>query len=149
MNKYEEKIITMADIQVGDKVMGTDGQWCEVLEVLSTHIPNKMYKFITTNGFIECSGDHEWTLFWKNDFNNNIENKTFTTDFLFKYNYYDCYVGFYGGPKLISIKEIEPKPCRCIRVNSLDHQFEIIANIDEDVTDEFINEFEIEIENRR
>ena len=132
----KEIITTIGELKKDDKVMGTDGKWHEI-ELLDIHIPNKMYEIEFENGFIKCSGDHEWTLY------GNVNNLpiTITTDVIFENNLKGYFVGKIDGPKIINIKEIKPEPVRCIHLkDSKDYLFEILTNIKDE--DNF--EFEVE-----
>lgn len=124
--KWKEITITMEDVRVGDKVMGTDGQWKKVLEVLPIHIPETMFRMEWEDGYVECSGTHLWNLFLNDDHEKSI---TLSTDALYGLNLdltkHGIRVGKPDGPCIWNVVPIDPKPSRCIMVESDDHQFEI------------------------
>lgn len=76
MDDYEELVIELKDIQEGDQVLGSDNEWHDI-ELQPIHIPEKMFRIEfkvicekTSNeffrdfiGYVECSGDHQWTIF--------------------------------------------------------------------------------------
>lgn len=62
-DQYEELTVKLSDVRVGDLVLGTDGQWKEVKHVYETFIPKTMWRLYFQDGWVECSGDHQWTVF--------------------------------------------------------------------------------------
>lgn len=119
----KEVTTTIGELKYGDKVLCTDGQWRDI-EILEIHKPKRCYNIEFETGSVKCSGDHLWTFY--DDFNVPF---TITTDVAFKSKlclYFSC--GVIGGPKIISIIQIKPIPCRCITIkNSDDSLFEIFT----------------------
>lgn len=142
----KEMIITMEDIQVGDEVFGSDGEWHKVVDVLPIHVPDKMFRVHTSKGYIDCSGTHLWNLYKGDYFINSVEASVIADNFSMLKG---CSIGKPNSDvKLLNIEEIEPKPSRCIVTDSNDHQFEIICETEEETTLD-IDDFEIEIEERK
>lgn len=49
------------DLEVGDRILGSDNQEVEVVQVYDEHIPEKMYEIEMDNGeVIKASGNHLW-----------------------------------------------------------------------------------------
>ena len=114
------------------KVMGTDGKWHDI-KILDEFIPKRMFEIEFENGKVQCSDDHEWTIY------GNITKipTVVSTLTLFESVLKDINVGLFNGPKIISIKEIEPKPCKCIHIlDSDDMLFEIITEDKVDINEE-------------
>ena len=122
---YKEMITTIKDVKVGDKVMGTDGKWYNVIDILPPFMPKSMYKLVTENGYVECSGDHLFCI-WVDG----IRMGNFSADSIYclqeTFNKSNLRIGKEDGPLLIDIQQIEPKLSCCIVVDSPDQQFEII-----------------------
>lgn len=118
MEKF--KIKEIKDLTNKDLVKGTDNQWhsIETLEIQE----KQMYLVKTEYGDVESSYDHYWTLF------SPIlrRKKEIQTEDLIKY--YGWHIGAISGPVLVEIVKTTIKPCRCISVDSEDHQFEILTN---------------------
>ena len=159
-DRYEEVIISLADLKEGDKVKGSDGKWYDI-EILPVIIPNKMFKItfigekivkrdknssscnngnnnlIPTYGSIKCSGDHLWTIF---DPNTGVP-LTMKSEDIFEHSSVilnNHSVGDKNGPKFYSIEEIDPLPSRCISLKgSKDMLFEILLD-NEDVANDSI-----------
>ena len=60
---YRECTIELRDIKVGDMVIGTDGKWHEVKKIYPRFIPKTMFRLTFEGGHVDCSGDHQWTVF--------------------------------------------------------------------------------------
>lgn len=51
----------MGDLQVGDKIIGSDGAPIEVIQAYEEHIPERMYEIVLEDGqVIKSSGNHFW-----------------------------------------------------------------------------------------
>lgn len=130
---FDEITISIGEIQPDDEVMGTDGQWHSI-EILPVHVPDLMFEinFGDKFGIVKCSGDHLWTLY---DSVTKaplvLETKSIFQDLEWIKN---CPVGNLKGPKIISMKSIEPIPSRCISLkDSEDMLFEIFTDKGESV----------------
>ena len=154
--EYEEIITTIGELQENDLVMGTDNKWHKI-KLMPIHIPERMFKFITTLGSVYCSGEHQWTLFGSGDisslpivvatedmYDNN--EKTIISDLIGLYvgkrpnnnlnldgeiniNVENDILNKNKIPQLVNIIEVEPKECRCIHIlGSEDMQYEIIPD---------------------
>ena len=123
----KEKIIKIKDIKIGDKVMGSDKKWKLVVNKTPLHFPTKMYKISFTNGYIECSGDHQWTLFKDTEVGWTVETNYINENLEELKNWK---VGSLTGPEVISIEEIDSKESMCITTDASDMLFEIILNQD-------------------
>lgn len=60
----DEKVITLGEVQVGDRVLGPDGSYSRVARVHDIHLPESMFR-LTFEGkegakVIEASGNHLW-----------------------------------------------------------------------------------------
>lgn len=57
----KKEIKTFDTIEVGDKIVSSDGSLTTVTEVYESHIPKSMFKLTLDNGeIIESSGNHLW-----------------------------------------------------------------------------------------
>lgn len=112
------------DIQVGDLVLGTDGNWHKVIEKTNVKVSYNMYEIEFTNGFVKCSDTHLWNIF--------IEDKMYTIDAEGIYQEFDWYknrhVGTIDGPTIVNIKKCEPELVQCITTDAPDHQFAIYCD---------------------
>lgn len=124
-NDYEEIITTMGDLKEGDQVLGTDGKWHDI-DILQIQ-KQTLYRFITDEGVVRCSGDHEWKLFIGRIDIGKLSTESISNS-LEEYKYAN--VGVEDGPVLLNIiKEDFREECRCITVlDSEDHQFEILTD---------------------
>lgn len=123
----KEFVGTIADVKVGDLVMGTDNTWKIVKDVLPPFMPKLMYRLVTSAGYVECTGDHQWTAFdASNDEITPLGNFTTSELAVVMETFTDLRLGKPNGPSLTSLTRIEPKMSCCLVVDSPDHQFEII-----------------------
>lgn len=63
MNKdnFKTKIKQFGDLQVGDKLIGSDGKPTLVTQVYDKHFPDKMYELEMEDGeVVQASGNHLW-----------------------------------------------------------------------------------------
>lgn len=112
---------TIADIKVGDLVLGTDGQFHKVVEKTKAKLSYNMYEITFSNGKVKCSNVHQWNVY--------INDKMYTIDAEGIYQEFDWYkgrhVGTKDGPTIVSIKKIDPEIVQCITTDAPDHQFAI------------------------
>lgn len=124
LNEYEEIEISIDNIQDDDLVYGTDNKWHRI-KVLE--IQNKdLYKVRTEFGEIICSYDHQWTLFGNNEGIYSVIELFNDIDRFIGSN-----IGVENGPKLINIEYVGIGDCKCLMVDSDDHQFEVISSTGE------------------
>ena len=133
--KYHEFIGKISDVQVGDEVIGSDGQWHEVVQVFEPFMPKLMYRFMfgesqdVSLGYIDCTGEHQWTLYdadvaeGVNGFIGTVKAADCPVVLL---TFLHVRVGSPDGPYLLSIESITPVLSQCITVDSEDHQFEAL-----------------------
>lgn len=112
---------TIADVKVGDLVLGTDGKFHKVIEKTTAKLSYNMYEIEFSNGKVKCSNVHQWNVF--------IKNKMYTIDAEGIYQEFDWYkgrhVGTKDGPTIVNIRKIEPEIVQCITTDAPDHQFAI------------------------
>lgn len=140
LKDYKETITTIGELQEDDLVMGDDGQWHRI-KLLDIHIPKKMYKITFENGFVKCSGDHQWNLYGATDIPVTVDSDTIFKEKLYKLGL-SC--GRKNGPKIVAIKKIKPEPVRCIHVLGSNLLFEILVDNSDHMNDTL---FEVEREN--
>ena len=63
---------TIAEVKIGDEVLGTDGKWHKVVDKTEVKLANNMYEITFSNGKVKCSDTHQWNIF--------INDKMYTTD---------------------------------------------------------------------
>lgn len=127
---YKEMVVTVDQVQAGDLVMGTDGLWHEVVEVLPPFMPKSMYRVVTDRGYVECSGDHLFTVYMHGQNLGNFDTATLAVlNESFKP---DLRLGREDGAQLVAVEGIEPKLSCCLVVKSEDRQFEILAKVEEE-----------------
>jgi hypothetical protein len=122
-----EFIGTVADVQVDDEVMGRDGKWHKITDLLPPFMPKLMYSVHLENGYVECTGDHQWNVFLAGNSLGNFD----TSNMLVLFESFekgDLCVGVADGPALLGVERIEPKMSCCLVVDSEDHQFEILTH---------------------
>lgn len=120
-------VTNMKEIHHDDLVLGTDGSWHSQIP-LEIYIPESMYRiYFDNNGHVECSGDHHWILLDPDHRQHDL-----TTDEIYEMwtdnvllVHLSC-IGEISGPTIIDMKKIDPKPVRCLSVDSNDHQFQIV-----------------------
>ena len=121
--EYEELTIELKDLKPGDKVCGVDGQWYDA-QILPVVTPSDMYGFEFETGSVECSGDHLWVLY-KGE-------SSFVREAREIYLNYEVYKDFEfghpGGPRLVSARETDPKPARCLATEAPGHLFEVLTS---------------------
>lgn len=112
---------TIADVKVGDLVMGTDGKWHKVIDKTTVKLSYNMYAITFSNGVIKCADTHQWNIF--------INNKMYTIDAEGIFQQFDFYkhkhVGTKDGPIIEKIEKIPPELVQCITTDAKDHQFAI------------------------
>lgn len=66
--EVDSEVIPFEELEVGDYVVGPDGEFVEVATVYDEHIPETMYEITLENGeTIEASGNHLWYIETEND----------------------------------------------------------------------------------
>lgn len=121
MDNYKEITINMGELQDGDLVFCSDGQWHKI-KVLSVQTPKFMFKLhFKKDGnekeyIVDCSGDHMWTLY-----NGSspivVETETIFYNLDFISNFH---VGVTNsGIHVVNIEQIEPVESRCIHIIDL------------------------------
>ena len=112
------------DVQVGDKILGTDGKWHKVIDKTEVKYPFRMFEVSFSNGVIKCSDTHQWNVF--------VNGKMYTTDAEGLFQEFEFYKGVHigtaDGPTLVDIKKSDPELVQCITTNAKDHQFAIYAD---------------------
>lgn len=121
MENLQEIIITIDELQPGDKVLCSDNIYRE-FEITPEHIPDEMYRLVTTDGSVDTSGDHLWTV-W-----NGNHAMTLLASHLFDMQTLGYAVGTPSGPTIKEIVKIEPRAVSCIQIDSEDHLFEILTD---------------------
>lgn len=126
--EYTEIETSIEDLRDDDLVQGADGKWYPI-KILD--IQNKqLYNVITNKGTVQCSFDHEWTLYVKLDDGYNEFGKQYTTQELYdnitKYKY--SKIGLIDGAELLDVTEADINKCRCIQVETPDHQFYVLTD---------------------
>lgn len=115
---------TIADVKIGDLVLGTDGKYHRVIEKTNVKLSYNMYEITFSNGTVKCSNTHQWNIF--------IEDKMYTTDAEGIYQEFDWYkgrhVGTVDGPTILSIQKAQPELVQCITTDAPDHQFAIYTH---------------------
>jgi len=114
----------ISDIKIGDRILGTDGNWHKVIDKTDVKLSYNMYEIKFSNGYVKCSNTHQWNVF--------INGKMYTIDAEGIYQEFDFYkgrnVGTIDGPTIKSIKKIEPELVQCITTDAKDSQFAIYIN---------------------
>lgn len=144
---YYEFVGIIADVKVGDEVLGSDGQWKRVVEVYPEFLPKTMFEVLTDHGSVKCSGDHQWTVFDDDLVKSALDGShgmhveegnmdqlvqqtklgVFDTENLAVVSMgYKVRLGAPNGPLLLDVVSIPPEPSCCILVESDDHQFEVL-----------------------
>lgn len=122
LNEYEEIETTVKDLQPGDLVYGTDGEWHEFeLQPIEHRL---MYEVKTTAGSIICSDTHEWNVI------DGDEVYTLSTEVLYTLiaGLPEMHIGETDGPIMLGITQLGYDDCRCLSVVSEDHQFEVLTD---------------------
>ena len=113
----------IADVKVGDYIMGSDGEWHRVIAKTEAKLPYKMYEVTFSNGVVKCSDTHQWNVF--------INGKEYTIDTMAIATEFDFYkdrpVGSEDGATIVSIREIPKELVQCITTDTKDGQFLIYA----------------------
>ena len=121
--------VTIRDIQVGDKILGTDNQYYEVIDKTPVHIPTKVYSVSFTNGNVICSDTHQWTIHTSD---NSYSYVTEAEDLFRNKNWFiekNIHFGRYeDNIKLLDVSLVEQTECVCITTNSPDNQFLIYTD---------------------
>lgn len=112
---------TIAEVKIGDEVLGTDGKWHKVVNKTEVKLANNMYEITFSNGKVKCSDTHQWNIF--------INDKMYTTDAEGLFQEFEWYknrhIGTIDGPIFLSIKKIPPELVQCITTDAKDNQFAI------------------------
>ena len=120
-------IKTIREIQIGDKVKGTDGKWHTVIAKTNQRLSYKMYKVVFSNGYVKCSDTHQWNVF--------IGDNEYTVDTMGLFQELDFYkgkhIGTKDGPTLINVEKIPEELVQCITTDAKDHQFAIYVKTDD------------------
>lgn len=120
-------IKTISEINIGDRVKGTDGRWHKVIDKTKVRLSYKMYKITFNNGFVKCSDTHQWNVF--------VKDKEYTIDSMGIYQefefYKGCHVGTIDGPTIENIEKIPEELVQCITTDAPDHQFAIYVTPNE------------------
>ena len=121
--------VTIRDIKVGDKILGTDNQYYEVIDKTPVHIPTKVYSVSFTNGNVICSDTHQWTVHTSD---NSYSYVTESEDLVRNRDWFienDIHFGRYeDNIKLLDVSLVEQTECVCITTNSPDNQFLIYTD---------------------
>lgn len=117
------------DVKIGDKILGTDGNYHEVLDKTPVHIPTKVYSISFTNGNVICSDTHQWTIHTSD---NSYSYVTEAEDLFRNKNWFienSIHFGRYeDNIKLLDVSLVEQTECACITTNSPDNQFLIYTD---------------------
>lgn len=121
--------VTIRDTQVGDKILGTDNQYYDVIDKTPIHIPTKVYSISFTNGNVICSDTHQWTIHTSD---NSYSYVTESEDLFRNKDWFienDIHFGRYEDDiKLLDVSLVEQTECVCITTNSPDNQFLIYTD---------------------
>lgn len=122
INEYEEIEVSIRDLKSGDLVYGTDGEWHEfTLQSIEYRL---MYEVETSAGSVICSDSHEWNIC--------EDDKVYTLNTEVLYTLFagmpEMHIGKEDGPILINIRQLDYDDCRCLTVESEDHQFEVLTD---------------------
>lgn len=121
--------VSIRDIKVGDKVLGTDNNYYDVIDKTPFHIPTKVYSISFTNGNVICSDTHQWTIHTSD---NSYSYVTESEDLFRNKDWFienDIHFGRYeDNIKLIDVSLVEQTECVCITTNSPDSQFLIYTD---------------------
>lgn len=123
----KQKIIKIKNIKAGDMIIDSKGNWSKVIDKTKVHKPKEMFRLFFTNGYIECSGDHQWTLFKNTEVGWVVETNYINENIG---ELLDWKVGSIEGPRILSIKRIKPKSSLCITTDTKDQLFEVILKQD-------------------
>jgi hypothetical protein len=123
----------VGDLKPGDEFIGSDGKWHKI-KPLDTKTSVTMYQLYFSNGYVKCSGDHQWTIF-----GNDGKPVTTTTDIVVETaeNNPDIRFGNPKGPYLKTYKMVQNETVRCLQLldddgselpeDVGDHLFDIIT----------------------
>lgn len=121
--------VSIRDIQVGDKILGTDNQYYDVVDKTPVHIPTKVYSISFTTGNVICSDTHQWTVHTSD---NSYSYVTESEDLFRNKDWFienDIHFGRYEDDiKLLDVSLVEQTECVCITTNSPDNQFLIYTD---------------------
>lgn len=121
--------VSIRDIQVGDKILGTDNQYYDVVDKTPVHIPTKVYSISFTNGNVTCSDTHQWTVHTSDksySYVTESEDLFGNKDWFIENN---IHFGRYeDNIKLLDVSLVEQTECVCITTNSPDNQFLIYTD---------------------
>ena len=121
--------VSIQDIKVGDKILGTDNQYYDVVDKTPVHIPTKVYSISFTNGNVICSDTHQWTIHTSD---NSYSYVTESEDLFRNKDWFienDIHFGRYeDNIKLLDVSLVEQTECVCITTNSPDNQFLIYTD---------------------
>lgn len=119
----------IVDVKIGDKILGTDGNYYSVIDKTPVHIPTKVYSISFTNGNVICSDTHQWTVHTSD---NSYSYVTEAEDLFRNKDWFienDIHFGRYeDNIKLLDVSLVEQTECVCITTNSPDNQFLIYTD---------------------
>lgn len=119
----------IVDVKIGDKILGTDNQYYEVIDKTPVHIPTKVYSISFTNGNVICSDTHQWTIHTSD---NSYSYVTESEDLFRNKDWFienDIHFGRYeDNIKLLDVSLVKQTECVCITTNSPDNQFLIYTD---------------------
>ena len=114
---------TMADLQKGDQVLGTDGKYHDI-EILPPQVI-QLYRLSTTAGSIKCSWNHYWIVIDKDNFFVTVTMAEIYGDLK---RFKGMRIGTLEGPIITGAEMLEKAECRCIKVkDTKDQQFQILT----------------------
>lgn len=121
--------VSIRDVKIGDKILGTDNQYYDVIDKTPVHIPTKVYSISFTNGNVICSDTHQWTIHTSD---NSYSYVTESEDLFRNKDWFienDIHFGRYEDDiKLLDVSLVEQTECVCITTNSPDNQFLIYTD---------------------
>lgn len=127
--KDEGEIVELHEVKAGDEILWKDGQWYRVTHVVPPFVPRSLYDFVTTDGNVQCTMEHEWTLYDGNGLPLGVWT-TGSIPALMESLEGKLRVGSPDGPELLSLEPIkipEGTLVCCLEVETPDHQFVILA----------------------
>lgn len=121
--------VSIRDVKIGDKILGTDNQYYDVLDKTPVHIPTKVYSISFTNGNVICSDTHQWTVHTSD---NSYSYVTEAEDLFRNKDWFienSIHFGRYeDNIQLLDVSLVEQTECVCITTNSPDSQFLIYTD---------------------
>lgn len=121
--------VSIQNINIGDKILGTDNSYYAVIDKTPIHIPTNVYSISFTNGNVICSDTHQWTVHTSD---NSYSYVTETEDLFRNKDWFiekSIHFGRYeDNIKLLDVSLVEQTECVCITTNSPDNQFLIYTD---------------------